>query len=79
MSGFGSKLVHALGAPLKAGRLASAWRGLAFGTISAQDAASYQAVLDQMTPVFRAIEEMPDEKPAVRYARTPGYRPGHER
>lgn len=53
--------------------------GRQFGmTLSEQDAASYRAVLDQMTPVFRAIEDMPDEKPEVRYPRTPGYRPGSD-
>lgn len=50
--------------------------GRQFGmNLSAQEAATYHAVLDEMTPLFRAIEDMPDDKPVVRYPRTPGYRP----
>jgi len=39
------------------------------------EAAAYHAMLDDKTATLRAIEELPDEKPRVRYPRTPGWRP----
>jgi len=50
--------------------------GRQFGmNLTDAEAAAYHAVLDEKTAVLRAIEELPDEKPQVRWPRTPGHRP----
>jgi len=50
--------------------------GRQFGmNLTDDEAAAYHAVLNEKTAVLRAIEELPDEKPQVRWPRTPGVRP----
>jgi len=50
--------------------------GQQFGMrLTEAQAQAYHAVLDKNTAILRALEELPDEKPRVRYPRTPGWRP----
>ena len=46
--------------------------------LSDEDAASYARVIGAGMPAYRRLEELPEEKPPVRYPRTPGYRPRDE-
>ena len=39
------------------------------------EADSYHEYLSELTPAFRMIEKLPEMAPAVKYPRTPGYRP----
>ncbi|MBC2769515.1 amidase [Pusillimonas minor] len=43
--------------------------------LTPEEVGEYHAYLSALTPAFRLIEQLPDELPAVKYPRTPGYRP----
>ena len=47
-------------------------------TMSDEDIASYLALMQPNFLAYDAIEAMPDYLPAVKYPRTPGYRPEGE-
>jgi amidase len=47
-------------------------------SLSDSDLASFRAILTPYIGAYNVVANMPDELPAVKYPRTPGYRPGPE-
>src|SRR5207302_1597856 len=47
-------------------------------SLSSADAESFRQLFTGYVEAYNAVDAMPDEVPAVRYPRTPGYRPGPE-
>lgn len=47
-------------------------------TLSAEQAAGYLALMQPNFDAYDIVDAMPDNVPAVKYPRTPGYRPGPE-
>jgi len=45
-------------------------------TLSAEQAAGYLALMQPNFDAYDIVDAMPDNVPAVKYPRTPGYRPG---
>ena len=43
--------------------------------MEADEAATYARLMAPALHAFRRLEELPEQKPPVKYPRTPGYRP----
>jgi amidase len=47
-------------------------------SLTDEDVASFRGLMQSYVDAYNAVGAMPDEVPAVKYPRTPGYRPGPE-